>query len=514
MAFPELIPVLAGSRLLPGQIDNLTRLLAASRHAFSNPEVLVDISSDTAVIESGHQPNFLPYPGIFRKAALTEALVNLAESRGSPVIGLFGLADQNLSTAPRLTSSRIPAVNRDGFERLGFKVAEKDRWNQFCRVEKPPADVWEKKIAWIRDFYLKSLQDLHRNDRVISERIDRIIDLAMDEYGKADNFADLNAALFAAVCRHCFKLNRIFFFRYSDVQENSVFLAQAQQIARARDAYVATHNKARSALGITTIDPLPAGHVPFWYHCACGKKLELSLQGSRWRASCDSCQREYVVEPDNLAPAYRNLGFTAVSRNLAFAEGLGTTVFVSGTGGSLVYGRLSAAIGRYLGFRIPATVAWGGRDYYLGPQQVKALRLLKQAVTLEDSDFETGIVQSRIDSHVRSLTEELERLKGDDSRKPERKNIQGQINNAGTQVAISQKLFSVIPSILDLLVAADPGEILRVWNEAMRDSEMVDQEGVGIIKRDCVYSTLLNAGIEPSLIPSVYRTLVTAEVHP
>ncbi len=69
-----------------------------------------EIDSRSIVLESGHQPNYLPYPGTYKKAFLLDFLRKKTDNS----IALFGFADYNLCTAPILYSNKIPALTKDG----------------------------------------------------------------------------------------------------------------------------------------------------------------------------------------------------------------------------------------------------------------------------------------------------------------------------------------------------------------------------------------------------------------
>ncbi|MGA7628711.1 MAG: hypothetical protein WCA60_09480, partial [Methanoregula sp.] len=53
------------------------------------------ITSDTVILESGHQPNFLPHCGTWKKAFLLDRIYRKLQEKGIPAIAFFGLADQN-----------------------------------------------------------------------------------------------------------------------------------------------------------------------------------------------------------------------------------------------------------------------------------------------------------------------------------------------------------------------------------------------------------------------------------
>lgn len=512
------IPVLENAILRDRQAENVRKLLAASsvfyRDAGMHFPEAASVNPATAVLESGHQPNFLPYPGIFKKVFSLQALATAAENRNIPAIGFFGFADQNLSTAPLLHSNRVPSVTRDGFEKIGFKISETDRWNRFCCVEKPPRDIWDAKMGRLKDFYIRSIQSTPGMREEVPRRADQIFDLFDESYRRAKNFADLNAFLFAAICRQFLGLGQVFFFRYSDVQKGQIFVEEAKRIVLQRKQYIEIHNRVAMNNPAIGISPLSSDHIPFWYHCTCGRKLELTEGNpSVWRASCNACGMEYSFDMDPgaaaIEPIYERLGFSAISRNLIFSEGLGVAIFVSGTGGSLRYGTLSGGIGREIGFHTPATLAWGGRDYYLGPQQVNALMALKQVFSLKDVDFMDTGLEHTIVSHLKGLSNDLLDLGPDPGNKETRKKLAGKLAQARTQIGITTRLFSINPSILDLLVSVDQDALRSVWQETMEKGSFSDDAGVIRLQKDCVYPH--QGGILSAVIPGIQKSLINVE---
>ncbi len=509
------IPVMKKARVDERQADNIRTLIDASSVFFQEFGMEEphhpDMNGEIAVLESGHQPNFLPYPGIFRKVFALQALAGTAMNNDIPAIAFFGFADQNLSTAPLLFSNRVPSVTRDGFEKIGFKISEEDRWKQFCCVDTPTRDTWEKKMGRLRDFYLGSIQGVRGLEEGARERTDRIFDLLERCYGGARNFADLNACIFTAICREILGLDRIFFFRYSDVQNGHIFAEEARRLVLNRGEYIDAHNRAVADNPSIGLSPLPPDHVPFWYHCTCGRKLELrETESSFWSALCDACGKEYLydMDPDagTFGTIYDRLGFTAISRNLAFSEGLGVAIFISGTGGSLHYGAVSSTISQEIGFHAPCTLAWGGRDYYLGPLQKKALYQVKQIFSLKDSDLMDDALAQRITSHIKGLSLELDDLGPDEKNKETRKRLAGKLTQARTQVDITRRLFSINPSILDLLVSVEQNDLISAWQDAIDEGEFTKKGKILRLQKDCVYPG--GQGIAPASIPGIQTSLV------
>lgn len=71
------------------------------------------IDKNTIVLESSHQPNFIPYPGTFKKAFLLDWFREKIGEQKGDAIALYGFLDQNLSTASLLYQNQIPGFKKN-----------------------------------------------------------------------------------------------------------------------------------------------------------------------------------------------------------------------------------------------------------------------------------------------------------------------------------------------------------------------------------------------------------------
>ncbi len=78
-------------------IQRISRKFHADAGMQPGPEV--QVSEQLLVLESGHQPNFLPYPGVWKKVFLLNRIKEDLNNQGFDAIAVFGFLDQNLSTA-------------------------------------------------------------------------------------------------------------------------------------------------------------------------------------------------------------------------------------------------------------------------------------------------------------------------------------------------------------------------------------------------------------------------------
>jgi len=364
MLFREYISGIAKRKLSSSQKESLEGIAKISEKFHRDAGIEfpdADISPDSAVFESGHQPNFLPHAGTFKKAFLLHFL----KEENPCVVPLFGFADYNLSTAPLLFQNRIPAINREGAQSIGCRAKPADRWKMLHMQKKPQIDVYEADIQKISSSYPSAPAEL--------------FDIMHTSYERAKNMADLNAYIFAGICVRILGVSP-FFYRYTDVQNKHIFLSVWEDALENLSTFNETYNNAIREKNISDMHPVESNALPFWRHCTCGAKAAMHILDGRASGMCPSCGSDLSFELEDLKKVFSGLSPTAVSRNIFFAEGLGTSLFVSGSGGSLVYGKISNRVSARLGYFIPQTVAWKGRDYYIGPVQRKALEGLGLAV--------------------------------------------------------------------------------------------------------------------------------------
>ena len=248
----------------------------------------VQVSEKLIVLESGHQPNFLPYPGVWKKVFLLNRIKKNLNNRGYDAIAVFGFADQNLSTAKLLYENKVPAVNKQGNKKFGFRIKESEKWKRFNTLDKPSRVDWEQELSNVKNYYVQYLPKNKINPDSGILNLDPLIGIMNVCYSRADNMADLNAFIFARTCQDLFDIP-VHFFRYSDVQKECLFKDEWQKILVSAPTYTRVYNKTIRENELN-LAPFPSGLVPFWYHCSCGAKISLSTDSfSGCRGTCPVC---------------------------------------------------------------------------------------------------------------------------------------------------------------------------------------------------------------------------------
>lgn len=485
MRMADLIPGLSNYHVLdPRQVKNLEGILGISR-SFSTgagiPETEGNpVTERTIVLESGHQPNFLPYPGVWKKAFLLDLLGRQLRSLGSDAVAAFGFADYNLSTASYLAQNQVPAFNKQGSENIGFRIPDRDRWKCFHTLGKPPEERFQAEIGKIEAMYLSSMSILRIDPEVFRDRMSLLTRILESSYSRARTFSDLNAFAFAGICSGILGLS-LHFFRYTDVQKAGLFREASARVLTGLGEYNARFNALLAHAG-PGIAPVTEDDIPFWYECQCGGKVRLAAPpSSPPGGTCPVCGREHrfpggpgLIDLDGLYP---RMSPNAVARNIIFSEGLGTSLFISGTGGGLRYGKLAGAISRAMGFHEPVTLAWRSADYYLGIAHRRALRELTRTFPLREEDVTDPSLADRIRDYRTGLERQIRDLRAGGGEGKAIQRLEGRLLNSSVQELMAKKVFTITPSMLDLFLACGPEHIRESWKTAAETAGIDPGEG-------------------------------------
>jgi len=399
-------------------------------------------------------------------------------------------------------------VNRQGSKKFGFKIPGDQKWKCFNTMNKPAQDDWERELSDLREYYLRYLPENDPDSPNIPENIENLTEIMEKCYIRSSTMADLNAFIFARICQEFFDLP-VHFFRYSDVQRNHLFIDEWKKIFDSLSVYATVYNTTihenkRDLSGVSF------GFSPFWFHCACGRKVAVSEgTGPEFNGSCPACKTVFSFMPgsDDLAECMKNMGLSAVARNVIFSEGLGTRLFISGSGGGLRYGRVANEISRKLSMNIPITLSWQSRDFYLGVIHQAALNDTLRLFRLKYTDLISGEFNEKIANFRTSLQKKIETIDRDPQQKKELDKYTGLYRSSATQLAITKKTFSTIPSIIDVLVNFSASSIVHQWDTAMNSAEMKNSGEILLMKQDITYGR--NSASEFTLpdIPRIYHSL-------
>ena len=496
------------------QCDNTARLAGLSGAFYSRLGIDAPLKDSRApesvILESGHQPNFLPHCGMWKKAFLLSWIQQKITGSGGESAAFFGFADLNLSTAKYLYRNQVPALNTSGSEPVGFKIDEKCRFRSFHTHQKPPAEAWQKEMDRIRRFYLGNARKLADSPPFFQSSLDTLMETLWQSYERAENFAELNAFIFARICHEILGFD-LHFFMYSDIQKEKIFLDESIRLLNQLPAYNRVYNRTIEERELK-IPEMPAGRMPFWYHCPCGAKVDITIS-EPWTGQgiCPSCKMEHSLEFGkdfkDLGNYYGRMDFTAVSRNLVVSEGTGNALFIPGSGGSLQYGEISDAIAGICSFHQPVVLTWRSTDCYLGPVHAVALKDLMKAGGIERGDMIGPGIANKVTGKVEAISADIARREQANEDKKNIKTMKNTLHNFTNLVESVGKIFSLTPSALDVLVSTDQKKIPDLWRVACEQTAVMTEGRLNHIEGKILYPNVLLPELEPVALPELYRSM-------
>jgi len=512
MAQPKIVP------LRQAQYDNVKKILQISHKFHSDAGIRPcndTITPSVIILESGHQPNFFPYSGVWKKGFLLHRISDQFNSNDLPAIAFFGFADQNLSTARFLHENKIPACNKQGYKLIGFKIPEKEHGKCFNTIDKPLKEVWEKELWDIRDFYREQVKKDPAVLSQINNNLDILIEIMDISYKRAKNFADLNAFVFSKISQELWGL-KVHYFRYSDVQQEKIFLEEWRKIFDALPLCVATYNDSIQQKEVN-IPTVTSDFFPFWYHCPCGGKVTLIINdGFGYAGTCPICRKVHHLPLDSDADHFfnnhmKNMGITAVIRNVIFSEGLGTKIFISGSGGGIRYGLVANEISKKLAFNVPVTIAWRSRDYYIGLTHSLVLRDTLRLCNLTIRDLIDGSASEKLTTYRSSLQNTIDHLEKSSQNKREIAKYSGLYRGTVAHIDIMKKTVTTIPSILDLLVNFNASFVIQQWKHCVKELKIDDSQEIILFEQNITYCPDDEKKFIPVEIPYIYQSLTSID---
>ncbi|MGB8308364.1 MAG: hypothetical protein WCE65_00875 [Methanoregula sp.] len=503
-------------RLTPVQIENVTRLKKISDHFNKRMGLPSDpsekITSDTVILESGHQPNFLPHCGTWKKAFLLDRIYRKLQEKGIPAIAFFGLADQNQSTARLLSRNSIPDFNKKGSLVIGFRIKEPDKYTGFASQKKPDRDEWEKEMSQIKTHYQDMLTRADPVDRRIQPQLETLMEIIEDCYEKAETFADLNSRIFTRISHDILEL-KLSFFSYYDLQRENLFLEESRRLLDNFQDYSRIYNNTvvQEKLDIPVIEPT---ELPLWYHCTCGRKLSPLLKESMTaEAVCptSNCHHRLSFEKGfhDLKNYYANMDFRAVSREIIISEAIGNSLYISGSGGSLIYGRISRQIADALAFHRPLTAYWRSDDNYLGLSHVIVLKEMMKLFSLKIDDVENSNLAEKTKNVIKSVELDLETAAADvpDKKTREIFNLKRRLNSLTMVLNSANQIFSSPPSAFDVIVSTKPETITGLWDSALNTADILYEGDQFSLDVNIDYPPFLLPEIAQQAVPVIYHSL-------
>jgi hypothetical protein len=357
-----------------------------------------------------------------------------------------------------------------------------------------------------------------------------------DSYERGRTLSEINAIFISKLCA-VWNLDTLFFL-YSDLHEGEIFVEEFKEIIKSD--YIKTFDEAVQKLQMNGIEEMKGDAFPFWYHCSCGGKVSLRMvlrDHLLCSGVCPVCNEKHelhlgrIKNPD-IEEHFKDMSVRAVTRNLIFTKGLGTSIYVSGTGGGLRYGRVSNYVASRLGMPSPLTVAWENRDYYLGMGHLNAIKTLGRSLGMSYSDLtngeflqELGEKRSEVNIRLSETKMELDLLRDEKDRlskqyKRERrdeilKKLRSiserqkellrrfqRYNELNNKLRAIKNLFAVTPSIVDLGLSIGWREVAENWKEVLNNIEPKN-----IVKTVTYHSTPILKGWDGGDLEKLYQNI-------
>ncbi len=466
-------------KITEDQIRNIEGIIKVSKEFHKKAETYDyvaelfdnDVNENTIVLEAAHQPNFVPYSGVWRKAYLLHFFYN--EMPNS--IPLFGFFDYNLATASLLTHNKIPDIRKEGFTVIGVRIPEKDKWKRFNSLPKPSKNAWENVIRTIENVYIKVLSR-NKDARL---NLDLIIEELWKSYELGSSLSEINAIFFSRLTNIYLGL-KVLFFKYSNLHDLGVLKDAFERVIYRRDEFNNIYNETVVSKGLSDVGTIPDNLAPFWYHCKCGGKVDVFIKNSKLNGVCPICKTEYELDVGDIDSYYVNISPRAVTRNIVMADGIGTRLYISGAGGGLRYGIIANEISRRLGFNLPFTLAWVGKDHYLGLTHTLMLKRLRKMLGISDADL---LNLEKVLDRIRTKRIELKN-KID---KNYSKKLIHDYKHTYAQILIACNVFKVTPSVIDIFLSKGFSKVLKCWNFAVHSAEISFEDEFYILRKNIVY---------------------------
>jgi len=142
-----------------------------------------------------------------------------------------------------------------------------------------------------------------------------------------------------------------------------------------------------------------------------------------------------------------------------------------------------------MGFNLPLTLVWTGRDYYSGIVHEMILNELKKAFDPGIGDMFT-LSEEEVVLKMREKRDELAEMLRNLGQEEENKKLiqkyKGYYINTSTQTRIAGNIFSLTPSILDIFVSVGFDGVSESWRSALGNLEIEEGEFYKI-ERDVIY---------------------------
>jgi hypothetical protein len=352
-------------------------------------QALEKLDSDNCLLlMTAHQPNLFAYSGVLRKATLNHVLAGrLSKRLDVPVVGFFGLADQDFTDDRWVKSAVLPDVERrDATLELRIPLPERIMLN---KTPKPPMtilDTWKHDIQnWIhrKTKSVAELSGIQLDESKYLKNLTQFWSVVTDSHNKAENCADFSAYIISKIINDTWEYDTLFC-RFSECQrifkqEFSSLIGRFWEYSRA--VREAEERSGTDDGGVHCDEHLT---VPVWYHCECGSKAKLMAVnaegGIMGHGDCLVCGKRHEIDFSPESRIWNDLSRVsarALAMPLVLFGGLGVCCYVGGVAGRQYLWQASY-VANQMGMAFPPVAIWRPHDRYLGLGQMEALLTLKK----------------------------------------------------------------------------------------------------------------------------------------
>lgn len=458
------------------------------------------------LIEVAHQPNFLPYSGVWKKAVFADFIANKLNEKNTPSVAVFGLVDEDQSSKQYLYQNRIPFYSKNGYKNIGFSVNNKHLlWN---KQPLPGKEQIIEHFDEIFSLYASSGLDLNNPDSSVFKEI------LYDSYINSQTFSEANSKFLTKFCNNIWNLN-ILFFQYSEIQNEGILEDEFEKVLAKRNEYIKIYNDVINTNKLK-ISNVPENYIPFWYHCECGGKIRLSIlngQNSELTGCCPICKKKYDVNiSQGLNKIIKSMSPDAVARDVIFTMGLGTNVYLLGHGGSSVYSKISDKILDLFYEKKARLISWKSKDVYISSLLVKnASSFLKTSkITNDDRTKDEESVNRNIlnlTQRIVSIKESLKKSTKDNENflvlsneikllNEDRNRYMKEKQQIESYFIKKSNLYNALictPSILDEILSIGQETIIKTWLNDLSTEDYDNQHLINFSATGIDYLNLLSA---------------------
>jgi hypothetical protein len=487
--------------------DNRTRMESSIRQFHSRGQTLsTEVENALAILRdpssyifvSVHQPNLFPYSGVFKKIVLAQTLKDKlrGSQQGNKIINLFVVIDHDFMDETWIHRAQLPSAgDSGGILELRYPVHSSERWQMVFKNPVPSPGIlyqWKEQIrTWIKKSSPKSCRShLLKNFGDFWPYVE-------ESQRSAKSFADFSSFIMSKLVNDEWKYDTLFV-KLSDIshvlKEGFIFLLnnfKTYSSALREAESVLKYNRINN----TGVSPNVYLLSPLWIHCTCGSKGSSVIQAhsnhrARLVGKCISCKKDLSISLGNLTElAIReedlpNLSPRAIPILLLLSRELGSTCYISGTGGAS-YAVYNAFASNRLSLRNPLFIFWPSTESYDGFAQSRALKAagVSDRISLTEYAYKLGQLQNDYPKKISPLLKKRKESLGSEEQFQiilrqlfKLKQKQREVRQSMKVATKAVKALNLRPCIIDYIVNFGSNGIEARWRNSLERNDSLAGE--------------------------------------